>query len=972
MALYHLSMKPVSRATGRSAVAAAAYRAAECLINQQDGLVHDFTRKGGVVHSEIILPEGCNAPWALDRSALWNAAERAEQRCDARVAREFELALPHELTASQRLALVRDFAGQLANTYETAVDIALHAPDRRSDIRNHHAHLLMSVRRVEADGFGAKTDLERENRWLAAAGRNSTHQQLRRLRQSWEDCANLHLARAGLDLRIDCRSHVDRGLELVPSEHVGVRATQLQRSGAVVARHRLDPDAVRLNAQIVRRAPEQLLELITGEKSVFDKRDIQRALWRCLQPGDDAGGLLDVVLASPALVTLQGEHMDRPAGASFARYSTRAMIGLETGMADAALQMASRRGYGIGDADVERALGRQDRALQRAGVTGGLSAEQRLAVRHVTGRSQIAAVIGYAGAGKSTMLSAARMAWEAGGYRVFGGTLAGKAVEGLEEASGIAARTLASWEHSWAAGYSPLADGDVFVIDEAGMVGSPRMARIVAAVARAGAKLVLVGDAEQLQAIGPGGAFRALYERVGAVSLEDIRRQRVDWQRAASVQLATHNTGAGLAAYAAQGAVSFAASAPQARAALIQAYFEDRALFPGARRLVLTHRRVDVRGLNAAIRLELQQLGQLGAHPEGGEHVFETRDGPREFAMDDRLVFLENDRDLGVKNGMCGRVCRAAPGRLVVRPDGWDKTLDIPVGSYRSFDHGYATTIHKAQGATADRVFVLASKGMDRHLTYVALTRHRDAVALYVDGAAFKDIGALTTRLERSGLKETTLDYLEAYAAPERVAGGGPVRAMSLSGDATDKALLHYGAAWAAMARQAAQGLPVLGAQHAAFQRACAALDQVLPDASRLLGEALAAHPDIKTDALARKGRGRRDVLRAALEAQAVREQDPAYRAGRYVRQWRDLVQRAEVARPGRKDQAAFQSEADALSRALRGDPAASALLQAGNRDGEAPGLASPARLEGLFKAQLPEREGPGRSRGGPSMGMSR
>ncbi|TCL63187.1 MobA/MobL family protein, partial [Rhizobium sp. BK251] len=115
MAIYHLSMKPVARSSGRSAVASAAYRAAERLTNARDGLTHDFSNRQGVEHAEIVLPEGVSAAWARNRSALWNAAERAEKRSDARVAREFEVALPHELSADQRLALTRAFARHLAD-----------------------------------------------------------------------------------------------------------------------------------------------------------------------------------------------------------------------------------------------------------------------------------------------------------------------------------------------------------------------------------------------------------------------------------------------------------------------------------------------------------------------------------------------------------------------------------------------------------------------------------------------------------------------------------------------------------------------------------------------------------------------------------------------------------------------------------------------------------------------------------------
>src|ERR1039458_1568386 len=125
MALYHLSMKPVSRGSGRSAVASAAYRAAERIENERDGLVHDFSRRSGVEHAEIVLPAGADAEWAKERSALWNAAEASEKRKDARVAREIEVSLPHELSGEQRLVLAPEFGqGLVAGILITTIGVA--------------------------------------------------------------------------------------------------------------------------------------------------------------------------------------------------------------------------------------------------------------------------------------------------------------------------------------------------------------------------------------------------------------------------------------------------------------------------------------------------------------------------------------------------------------------------------------------------------------------------------------------------------------------------------------------------------------------------------------------------------------------------------------------------------------------------------------------------------------------------------
>ena len=149
MAIYHLSVKPVSRGGGRSATAAAAYRAAELVHDHTTGEAFDYTRKRGVEHTEIVLPTAAakrDINWARDREALWNAAEQAENRSNSRVAREYEVALPHELTELQRRELVRAFAAEIANRHGVAVDVAIHAPHREGDDRNHHAHLLATTR----------------------------------------------------------------------------------------------------------------------------------------------------------------------------------------------------------------------------------------------------------------------------------------------------------------------------------------------------------------------------------------------------------------------------------------------------------------------------------------------------------------------------------------------------------------------------------------------------------------------------------------------------------------------------------------------------------------------------------------------------------------------------------------------------------------------------------------------------------
>lgn len=218
MAIFHLSVKTVSRSAGRSAVAAAAYRAGERLMDERSGLEHDYTRKS-VDETFTLTPEG--AEWAQDRGQLWNAAEKAEVRKNATVAREYELALPAELSREQRSELVRGFGQELVERYGVAVDVGIHAPDRQGDQRNWHAHVLTTTRTVGPDGLGEKT------RVLDAKATGPGEVEI--LRERWAHHTNQALERALVPERVDHRSHQRQGLEQTPTGHLGPLVVGMER-----------------------------------------------------------------------------------------------------------------------------------------------------------------------------------------------------------------------------------------------------------------------------------------------------------------------------------------------------------------------------------------------------------------------------------------------------------------------------------------------------------------------------------------------------------------------------------------------------------------------------------------------------------------------------------------------------------------------------------------------------------------------
>lgn len=219
MAIYHLSVKSISRAAGRSAPGAAAYRAGVLLTDERTGERFDYRRRRGIMGAAVVLPPG--AP-AWDRAALWNAAESAERRKDAKVAREVEIALPHELTRTHQRELAARFAVYLATRYRIAVDVAVHRPTR-GDRRNVHAHLLCTTRELGPDGLEAKV------RALDVATSAAVH--VEEWRETWAQLVNDALKGAGIAARVDHRSYRRRGIQQEPEPKLGPAAAALERRG---------------------------------------------------------------------------------------------------------------------------------------------------------------------------------------------------------------------------------------------------------------------------------------------------------------------------------------------------------------------------------------------------------------------------------------------------------------------------------------------------------------------------------------------------------------------------------------------------------------------------------------------------------------------------------------------------------------------------------------------------------------------
>jgi Ti-type conjugative transfer relaxase TraA len=930
MAIFHFSAKVIGRSSGRSVVAAAAYRAGERLHDERIDRTHDFTNKAGVLHSGVMLPKGAPEAFA-DRATLWNAVEAAEKRKDAQLAREVEFALPRELSKKDNVKLAREFVKAEFVEKGMIADLNVHWDIGEDGKAKPHAHVMLTMREVTKNGFGAKV-----RDWNRTA-------QIEQWRERWANHVNRALAERDIDARIDHRSLEAQGIALEPQDKIGPAASRIGGRGLEAERIEEHRAIAKRNGERIIANPALALDAITHQQATFTKRELAAFVHRHSDGKEQFDAAYSAVRGSPDLIAL-GED-----GRGQDRFTSRAMIETEQRLHRAADEMAQRANHSVNDVQRSAAFA----SAARRGLV--LSGEQKSAFEHVTKGKGVAVVVGYAGTGKSAMLGVAREAWESAGYNVRGAALSGIAAEGLENGSGIASRTIASLEHQWGKGREELTSRDVLVIDEAGMVGTRQMERVLSHASKAGAKVVLVGDQQQLQAIEAGSAFRAIHERHGGVEISEVRRQLSAWQQDATRHLATGRTGEAIRTYEERGMVHATDTREIARTELIERWNRERQDSPGDSRIILTHTNDEVRELNSMARGKMREAGALGA-----DATIKSARGEREFASGDRIIFLRNERGLGVKNGTLGRVEQTIAQTMAVHTDdGREVVFDTK--DYAHIDHGYAATIHKAQGMTVGRAHVLATPGMDSHSAYVAMSRHRDGLALHYGRDDFADQSKLVRTLSRARGKDMVGDYkpeqafaeLRGISFRERIVAMvrqvpekaksifenfrpqarqlEPLPAKANTQNEQRGAVERYARALGDIGTMQAQGLPVLPHQKDALEKAGKALDAIRPHAAADLAKALDRRPELIAEAAG----GRSQKAMRALSQEAAVRTDPALRTERFVSDWQGLsAARKQLEQQGdRAGLARVSAQQKELAKGLERDPQVEGLLRGKARE---------------------------------------
>jgi hypothetical protein len=488
---------------------------------------------------------------------------------------------------------------------------------------------------------------------------------------------------------------------------------------------------------------------LTAYASTFDRRAVLQEMAAAHQGGAPVAALrsaTDELLARDDVVALgpgaNGEQI----------YSTSELLAVET-----ALVGRAQRQLAISLPAVPGPLARQV-----VDARPSLSDEQRhMVTTLVSSGAPTQVVVGRAGTGKTFALDAARAAWEAAGHRVIGTALAARAAAELQAGAGIPSTTLdrllADLERPGP--LSGLAPRTAVVVDEAGMVETRKLARLMAHAERWQAQVVLVGDPRQLPEVGAGGAFRALAGQLPVIELAENRRQAEAWERDALAELRSGSVATAVAAYERAGRVTLAPDAASAREALVDAWWASYQT--GEHAMMYALRRTDVDDLNTRARARMAAAGLLGA-----EHLIVA---DREFARGDQVMCLRNDRRLGVANGTVGTVAFVTGGDLALA-DGTRLPSTYLSGGHLT--HAFASTVHKAQGATVDRAFLLGSDQLYREAGYVGLSRARLSSELFVVAPeagkeADGPLGHLVRDLQSSRAQSLAMDQVRLGSAAE-------------------------------------------------------------------------------------------------------------------------------------------------------------------------------------------------------------
>ena len=733
IAFAHVSIH--TRAKGHSAIAASSYRSGSKLLDSRTGLTHDFSNRHDVAFSTILLPEGCDPAFA-DREFLWNQAELAEKRRDAQICKDVVLALPKELDLTLQIELVKRFAQTHFVDNGLPADIAIH--DHGDD--NPHAHILISTRRLEKQGFS-----KYKARDLNPAFARGYVVENDYWGERWREMQNVFFAEKNIDVTVDLNYFISE-------RHSG-------RMKDAEGHYLLDENKLIRQArlELILSKPENIINHLSQQHSVFTRRDVEKLLFKTFkdsQRAEDYLTLVEQVLTHKDMINLGLNDKGKEES-----YTTRHQYMQEARLRD----------------DLEKMMLRKNHIFTSS-IDGlakhyTLSDEQREALNYITQSPDISVVVGRPGTGKSYLLKPVKEYYEKNHCQVIGTALSGKVAKSLQTDTGIESSTIASLAWRLTHDKLQLTDKHVIIVDEAGMVDFNNMALLISEAKKAGSKIVLVGDPDQLKPIHKGEIFKGIAAITGYIELENIKRQNDLGDRQASLNLARGNIDEALQHYHNQGSVILCDTPFEASDKLINDWQQQITKETIKDSILLAFTRASVTELNQKARQALQEKKLIGAE----DVDFQGFDKQLKLSTGDRLLFRQNDKVLGVKNGDLGTVKAINKEQFQIELDSGEM-LNISK-SYQAIDYGYALTVHKSQGMTTEHARVLIdNKYWDRHLSFVAMTRHKQSLKLYADKVNHPNLNDLKRTLARSVTKDNVIDWpldfaIRAGLNPDKLVG---------------------------------------------------------------------------------------------------------------------------------------------------------------------------------------------------------
>ncbi|KTD47882.1 Conjugal transfer protein TraA [Legionella quinlivanii] len=786
MAISYANISVHSRSKGHSAVAAAAYRAGIKLYDERLGLTYDFSHRHDVQYSELLLPEGTEQSFT-EREFIWNEVERAETRKNAQVCKDIMLALPKELDLVQQIELAKRFAQVHFVDKGIPADISIH--DHGDG--NPHAHILITTRRLEKNQF-AKHKARDLNPQFAKGFITEKEQ----WHQQWREFQDSYFAEKGIDLTVDLN-------HIIPERHHG--GFRDKASHYLLEENELIKQA---REEIVLNDIENFINILSIEHSVFTRKDIETLLFKTITQenyNEFFQVTVERVLSDKNVICLGENEQGQKA------FTTRHQYLQESKLLNAVERLQERTGH-VYQTDTGQFL-----------QATTLSEEQQQAFEFIVNGGDISCIIGRPGVGKSYMLTPVKDFYQQQGCRVLGATLSGKVAKQLQIESGIESSTIASLTAQLMSGKLSLNANDILIIDEAGMVDFANMSYLIERVKEAKAKLILVGDPDQLKPIKKGAIFKGIASQVGCFTMVDIKRQRHAGDRQASIELAKGNIETGLTHYLEQNAIVIADNERSNNASelLINAWQANINQHEDLRNsIIIAHANVTVDSLNLNARELLMQKGILAT--EQVNIIKEIKSKNRRYQPGQYIMVTHSDNELGLIGGEQGRISAVddeqnitlnmndgreiivsshlrryveqtglqdfylAKGERIFFKKG-DKDIGVKNGDlatitqvneegftavldsgatvnvpkrYMQIDYAYAMTVHKSQGMSVENTYVcIDTQWWDRALSFVAFTRHKEKLKIFANSKNYPSFKVMVEQLSRKTLQDNVIDY---------------------------------------------------------------------------------------------------------------------------------------------------------------------------------------------------------------------